>query len=419
MRSRRTSGLTGATIYMALFSARFTEVFWVVYLRQKGMSFAGIGLMETIFHIVAFSSEMPTGIIADRWGRKTSLAVGRLLAASSAAITLFSGNLSWIAVAFAFNAVSYTCHSGAFEALVHDSLIGGHCDSLDSDGARAHGSDGGFSQVLGNLNAVYLAGASVAGALASVASIRFPIGSLYAVSIGIDLIATAVALGLPEDVTARRITKKATGIWDGFRRDVTDLSASLKKPVLRRLLLLSGVAPALATSVHFYGQPLLQEALVPLWIVGMAGTLGNLFAILPTKYAYLTERRYGQIRPAVWSGMSIPLVVGLLVLIPGQAGWGWRAVLIALYLGLTVANETFYPLQSQAINARTESHNRASVLSSSGMLFSVWMMIIFPLIGFIGDRAGLRWGMAASAGLTIVALASICVGLGQDDARQT
>ncbi len=57
---------------MALFSLRFTEVFWVVFLRSKGLSYAAIGLLETVFHISSLACEMPTGLIADRWGRRSA-----------------------------------------------------------------------------------------------------------------------------------------------------------------------------------------------------------------------------------------------------------------------------------------------------------------------------------------------------------
>jgi len=40
-------------LYMFLFSLRFDMPFWVIFLRSKGLSFAEVGLLETIFHRVA------------------------------------------------------------------------------------------------------------------------------------------------------------------------------------------------------------------------------------------------------------------------------------------------------------------------------------------------------------------------------
>lgn len=397
MNNKTGLNLTGPRIYMALFSLRFTEVFWVVFLRSKGFSFAAIGLMETVFHVASLLCEMPTGLIADRWGRKVSLAVGRVLCAVSALITLGAKDLTWIAVAFALNAISYTCHSGAFEALVYDSL--------------PKERQGDFGKIFGELNSVYLVGCSAAGFGASLFASRYPLKWLYVVSISVDLLGAVVSVFLSENLDARRGMKRPTGLRNALQKDIRGLAQALKAPVLRGLLLFWGVASALGTSTHMYGQSLLEESLVPLGLVGIAGTVGNLLAVVPTRYAYKIESRYGQVRPVIMGGMAVPCVVGILATIPAHVNWGWRALLIALYLGLTVVMETAYPLMCQAVNARTESHNRATVLSSSGMLFSIWMMVVFPLIGLAGDYLGLRWGMALAAALTLLALWPISAGL--------
>lgn len=382
---------------MALFSLRFTEVFWVVYLRSKGFSFAAIGLMETVFHMSSLLCEMPTGLIADRWGRKVSLAVGRALCAVSALVILRANDLVWIAVAFALNAISYTCHSGAFEALVYDSL--------------PKERQGDFGRIFGELNSVYLVGCSAAGFGASLFAGKYPLKWLYVASICVDALAATVALFLSEDLTVRRQVKRPTDFRNALGNDIKNLGYALRAPVLRGLLLFWGVASALGTSTHMYGQSLLEESLVPLGLVGIAGTVGNLLAVVPTRYAYKIQNRLGQIRPVLMGGMAVPFLVGILAAIPAHVNWGWRALLIALYLGLTVVMETAYPLWSEAVNARAESYNRATVLSSSGMLFSIWMMVVFPLIGFAGDYLGLRWGMALGAILTFLALLPISAGL--------
>lgn len=382
---------------MALFSLRFTEVFWVVFLRSRGLSYAAIGLMETVFHVSSLLCEMPTGLIADRWGRKVSLAVGRALCALSALINVSARNPAWIAVAFALNAISYTCHSGAFEALVYDSL---------PEERR-----GDFGKIFGDVSSVYLIGTAASGIGASILASRYSLALCYAVSICVDICAAIVSLFLPEDLSARRAMKRSSGVLSALGNDVKDLLTTLRAPVLRGILMLWGVASALSASVHMYGQSLLEESLVPIGLVGIAGTLGNLLAVVPTRYAYKIENRFGQIPPVIMGGMTVPFVVGILAMVPAHLNWGWRALLIAVYLGLTVVVETAYPIMSHAVNARTGSHNRATVLSSSGMLFSVWMMVVFPLIGMAGDRFGLRWGMGLAALISLIALLPLSTSL--------
>lgn len=388
---------------MLLFSLRFTEVYWVVYLREKGLSYAAIGLLETVFHVASFSFEIPTGIIADRLGRKVSLAVGRALAALSAAMILYSRDWPLIAASFAVNAISYTCHSGAFDALVYDSL---------PEAERP-----AFTRLIGRLNSTYLAGTAIAGGIAALVA-RFSLDWLYRAVIVVDILAAFVALALPEAKpveTVRRKPEEADADdpdkEECSRSDLRTLIASLRQPELRNLLLLWGISGALGTTVIFYGQSLLKEALVPISLVGLVGTAGNLLAIIPASSAHLVQRRFGQILPLVVGSFAVPVLVAGIGSVPGSAGALSRIILAALCLCLPVLQETLYPLFSDAVNCRTGSLNRAAVLSAGGMMFSIAMMITFPLVGYLGDRLGLRWGVIAGASITALLIAPVAFSL--------
>ncbi len=63
------------------------------------------------------------------------------------------------------------------------------------------------------------------------------------------------------------------------------------------------------------------------------------------------------------------------------------------------------------MNRRTGSLNRAAVLSAGGMMFSIAMMITFPLVGYLGDRLGLRWGVMAGALITALLITPVALSL--------
>lgn len=58
--------------YVSRFLANFdfSGAIWVLYLAYKGMNLWQIGILEGIFHVVSFLSEVPSGAAADLWGRK-------------------------------------------------------------------------------------------------------------------------------------------------------------------------------------------------------------------------------------------------------------------------------------------------------------------------------------------------------------
>lgn len=170
-------------MYHFLFALRFGEVFWVIFLRSKGLSFGAIGLLETVFHITSVLGEVPTGVMADRFGRKWSLAAGRLLAALSAGIMVLSNDRPVLAGAFVLNALSYTCHSGAYEAFLYDSLPAGE--------------NGESTRVLGTANSIYLLGTFLTVTVAGVVGER-SLKALYALSIAVDLCCFGAAACLKE-----------------------------------------------------------------------------------------------------------------------------------------------------------------------------------------------------------------------------
>lgn len=76
-------------IYRFLSCFDITSAIWVLYLGYKGMSLTQIGILESIFHITGFISEIPTGAMADLIGRKRIIVLGRFTALISAVIMLF------------------------------------------------------------------------------------------------------------------------------------------------------------------------------------------------------------------------------------------------------------------------------------------------------------------------------------------
>ena len=57
----------------AISSLQIAGASWVALLAARGFSLAEIGLAEGVFHLVSFLFEVPSGIIADVFGRKKSM----------------------------------------------------------------------------------------------------------------------------------------------------------------------------------------------------------------------------------------------------------------------------------------------------------------------------------------------------------
>ncbi|MCS7294534.1 MAG: hypothetical protein NZ761_03965, partial [Dehalococcoidia bacterium] len=96
---------------------------WVVYLTdERGFSLTQVTALDAPFWVLMVLLEVPTGAVADRWGRKTSLSLGALL--YTATIVGFGlATTYWLVLAsYLLWAVAWTLFSGADAAFLYDSL---------------------------------------------------------------------------------------------------------------------------------------------------------------------------------------------------------------------------------------------------------------------------------------------------------
>jgi len=87
-----------------------------------GISFAQIMVLQAIFTFSMFLLEVPTGVIADKFGRKTSLVLSGLVTGIAILVYASYANFWIFALGEVLFAVGSTLASGADSALIYDSL---------------------------------------------------------------------------------------------------------------------------------------------------------------------------------------------------------------------------------------------------------------------------------------------------------
>lgn len=101
---------------------RIAGASWVALLALRGFSMFEIGMLESIFHIVSSWFEIPSGVVADVFGRKKTMVLASLVSFVSGLFMILSNNFWSVAFAIGFSALSYNLESGTREALAYDSL---------------------------------------------------------------------------------------------------------------------------------------------------------------------------------------------------------------------------------------------------------------------------------------------------------
>ena len=109
-------------LYNVLFSLRIADGVWVVFLLARGFSLVEVGLAQSVYSLISFVGEIPSGMAADLLGRKRTLAAAGLCGVLASLLMGFSQNLFGICVSMAFQALMFNLRSGTQQALAYDTL---------------------------------------------------------------------------------------------------------------------------------------------------------------------------------------------------------------------------------------------------------------------------------------------------------
>ena len=369
---------------------------WFIFLQsQHGLSYVQIGLMEVLFGIATILAEVPTGAIADRFGRRVALGMGTL--GFAAATVLFATlNFPSLIVGHLFMAITRTLMSGSDEALLFDSLR----QLKRSDEYERHA--GRASAVA---TASLLAATIFAGPLVSVLDFQTVI-IISAAGMGL---AGLIALSLREpprresDFDAAQdhppSPRSGAAVLNEMRQGVR--IALRIRPVLWTILF-AAVLLATLDLPDFFIQPFIRShGIDPAQALGEGLSYSGL--ILPSFFGLMLgaiiaaplAARLGERRslPAV-------MIVGALVFIPLLL-FDHLALVASLAL-LAAATAAVHPLAGGYINRRIPSDQRATVLSVFSLCTAVLITIVIGTASALVDAFDFQAGYTLAFTLLVI-----------------
>jgi MFS family permease len=331
-----------------LFAVRFC--FWVhtvaavlvpFFRDWGGIPLSGILLLNAWFMAWSFLLEVPTGTVADRFGRKVSLCLGTLLGAVATLVYVSAPRLEVFLLAEVLFALSWTLNSGADEALLYDSL-------------RASGRESAAPRAFARLESCKLAGIVVGALTGSVLATEVGLRAAFAAQALPMALACGLATTLREPPTrAEGEPRRSYGetLRDGLRHFADD-------PALRPLAFDAAAVGALSFLVIWLYQPLLEAAGIPLAAFGSVHvglSLGQIAVLsgLGRLHAAFGSRRALLRGMAILAGSSF---VGL-----GLARDPRAVVALVVLAGSFGLART--PVLTSAMNLHIPSAHRATVLS--------------------------------------------------------
>lgn len=343
-----------------MFNISIAGAAWVLLLVSDGYSLVQVGFAETVFHITSLIAEIPSGMFADVFGRKKSLILSSVMSMLSALVRGFVPGFAAVCVSVGFSALSYNFISGSDSALAYDTLL-------------EEGCAGKYDRYISTQTAVYRISNGIATLFAGVAVIM---GNRNAqiLSIGISAVNMVFLLFLREN---KVILKKAGDslvkrIKDVYKGSFSFLKGSKK---VAGLIFRNALVGGIDVLLLFFLQAKLPMTGIPDW------TLGPLLFIMSTGgiLGALAARKVKNTTLGKLFVFCITLAVtGLLSEFTGV----WYLMTIGGFV-TAFADDLIQIRSDIALNRMVPAEQRATLISVNSFCFSVLMIFMSPLAGFI------------------------------------
>ncbi len=346
----------------------------VLFFLAEGLTMTDVLVLQAVFSVTIVGLEVPSGWIADVWGRRLSLIGGSIFgAAVFVAYALGQGFWGFLAAELLLG-VGASLVSGADSAMLFDTL-----SALGED-ERYRGAEGKLLSV-GNFSE---AAAAIVGGLLATLSLRTPIvGQAIVTSLAIPCCLLLVE--------PPRSGPPGAGVTDLRALRAVVRFALVETPPLRAMLALSAVMGSSTLTVVWFVQPWLQDAGLPLSAFGIVWAALNATVGLAALRSDAVTARLGEHR--TWLALLLLIATGY-----GAMAMGPSLALLPGLLALYVARGLGRPGYVAAIQRLTPSDRRATVLSVGNLGTRGLFAVIGPAAGWLCDHHSMSVALIAAGG---------------------
>lgn len=366
-RPPRPPSLRALAAYAALTYPFACIPFLYFHFRDRGIDVAAYANLIGLYYLTMVVVEVPTGLLADRFGRKATMVAGPAVLAAGFATLWFGEEFATFALGEALLGLGHSLLSGPPSALLFDTLY-------------ASGHQGDYLRHEARLHALRTFGTAVAFLLGGIVAALGDRTHTIALTAALCCVASLVALTLREPPRARQTTRRL------FRAALGEL----RSPHVRWIVAYYVVVFCLLRYCFHTYQPYLQEAGEENPLV-----LGLLFfalnaAATPWSQAVPTlVRRFGE-RALLWT-MPLAMAIALTVM-AGAVGW----LGIALFFVHQAPFGAHWAVVQNYANHRLASATRATTLSLLSFAGRLAFTGLFPLLGALHAASGLTTAYLAA-----------------------
>lgn len=357
--------------------------FMVPYFLSIGLSAFQIGMIMAVWPLSKLIFEVPTGAIADIYGRKFSVILGWILEGLILISMFFANSYHVFLALFALWGLAQTLSSGSYDAWVVDLLKAKKMNTSVKDF---------FAKKMSFLNLGFV----LSGFIGAFFVAKFGLKSIWPVS-GIAYFVSIIFLFMGQEIYEKQkhvsIGKSFISVYNQAKKAI-DYSA--KHRVLFYLLFamfLVGASMGLNSIISW--TTLLKEQQFPDYGFGYLWSASAFIGIISPLLANKLTKHKKERNTLIFLAAITFLFVSM-VLFSSDITF-----LVILYMLALFPIDILVPVWSTYLHRFTPTKIRATIGGVQGMVFSLAGAIFFPIAGFLIDTIGPKYTIFSSGLLMI------------------
>jgi MFS family permease len=359
---------------------RVTMPIIVLYYLLYNLTYTEIGILASILAVFTLLFEVPSGIIADKYGRKNSLLISSIFGVLST-IFYFFGNGFWMfAIATALFGICVSFTSGTFDAFLYDTLV-----ALKKQ-----------NQYKKYRSRQFLYSHSVNGLVLLTIPLLYTFDEKLPFLVGLVFFLSSffVALALVEPPLKRKLGREFAEVFFESGKEIRFTKG------LFLIILASAVSLAFIFATSEYYQPLLQIAKIP---VTFFGVIYFAKRILLGGGAYLAHKLEKYLKPA-WAIVILGILIFVFYI---GASRDNSLVIVFSVIFFSLIEGAHRVILRDEIHKRTSSDNRSTVLSFEEFVQNLSKAGIALIYGFLADLIGIQQMLIVGGVLFVIVFVTI------------
>lgn len=375
-------------LYGFLKNLRFFEPYLYIYLLQVvGLNLFQIGTLFSIREAVTYLFEIPSGILADQYGKKNELVICFIFYILSFFFFYLGNNYFIIAIAMFFFGLGEAFRSGTHKAMIYTYLEYKKWFTYKTF-------------VYGRTRSFSLIGSSLSAFAAIFIIIWFPaMQTIFLFSIIPYILDFFLILSYPNSLNER--VETTLSLKNFFVFSVTQLRKIFSNHSLKKVIISSSLFDGIFKILKDYIQPILKNIIL---ISGVYTTssinadarlkiiLGMLYGVIYIFSSVVSRNVYRlnfKMKSSQLMDISFDIFSILFLVLFFAVKYESLLLVIPLYFIIYFLKDGRRPLVVDVFGDRMRKTERATVLSVESQARSLFMIVLAPAFGYIADVFGI------------------------------